>query len=212
MTAELDVAGERLVLRPDRTLFWPARRTLVLADPHFGKTAAFRSFGVPVPGGSGEPLARLSAAVADTGAERLVVLGDFWHAWAGRTPDVTAGLTDWRQAHPSLHIELVRGNHDRAGPPPAGWGDWHDLLADGPFVFAHHPEPAAGGYVLAGHLHPGVVLSGRGRQRLRLPAFWFSAAAGVLPAFGPFTGAMAVDAGPGDRLFAVADGEVIGVQ
>ena len=46
MKAELLLAGERLELRADRSLFWPARRTLVVADLHFGKADAFRAASV----------------------------------------------------------------------------------------------------------------------------------------------------------------------
>ncbi len=211
MTAEVDVAGEQLILRPDRTLVWPRARTLILADPHFGKADTFRAAGVPVPGGADAALARLAAALDDTGADRLVVLGDFWHARAGRTPAVAEELAAWRAARPALRVELVRGNHDRAGPPPPGWGGWVDRLADPPFVFAHVPGPAADGYVLAGHLHPGVALAGRGRDRLRLPCFWFGPRVGVVPAFARFTGVAPVPARPGDRVFAVAATDVIEV-
>lgn len=211
MTATVEIAGERLVLRSDRSLFWPRADTLVVADPHFGKADAFRAAGVPVPGGADEPLARLAAALDATAAHRLVVLGDFWHARAGRTPAVAAEIAAWKDARPALDVVLVRGNHDRAGPPPAGWGDWLDTLAYPPFMFGHFPEPSAAGYVLAGHLHPGVVLTGRGRERLRLPSFWFGPRVGVLPAFGPFTGAAAVPARPGDQLFAIAGDEVVPV-
>lgn len=209
MTADVEVCGERLVLRPDRSLFWPRAAALVVADPHFGKAEAFRAASVPVPGGTEAPLARLAAALADTGAGRLVVLGDFWHSRDGRTDRVAGELAAWRAERPALRIELVRGNHDRAGPPPAGWGDWLAGLVEPPFVFAHFPDPSDAGYVLAGHLHPGVVL---GRERLRLPCFWFGPRAGVLPAFGDFTGAAAVPARRGDGVFAVAGGEVIDVS
>lgn len=211
MTADVQVAGERLALRPDRSLFWPRQQALVIADPHFGKADAFRAAGVPVPGGTAEPLGRLAAALAETRAERLVVLGDFWHARAGLTAAVAADLAAWRAARPGLHVTLVRGNHDRAGPPPDGWGDWVDRLVHPPFVFTHSPEPTANGYVLAGHLHPGVVLDGRGGDRLRLPGFWFGPRVGVLPAFARFSGVEPVPARPGDRLFAIAATAVVEV-
>ena len=54
----------------------------------------------------------------------------------------------------------------------------------------------------------GVLLQGRARQRLRLPCFHFGAQGGVLPAFGAFTGLHLLPRAPGDRLFAVAEGEV----
>jgi DNA ligase-associated metallophosphoesterase len=209
MTADVEVAGERLVLRPDRSLFWPRAGMLAIADPHFGKADAFRAAGVPVPGGPADTLARLSAALAQTGARRLVVLGDFWHSREGRTDRMRAGLAAWRAERPGVCVELVRGNHDRAGAPPDGWGDWTREIAEPPFAFAHHPEPSAAGYLLAGHLHPGVVL---GRERLRLPCFWFGPRVGVLPAFGEFTGAATVPAAPGDRVFAVAGDAVIDVS
>jgi DNA ligase-associated metallophosphoesterase len=208
MTADVEVCGERLVLRADRSLFWPRARALVIADPHFGKADAFRAAGVPVPGGSGPSLARLAAALADTAAGRLIVLGDLWHSRDGRTDRVAAELAAWRAARPDLRVEVVRGNHDRAGTPPDGWGEWADDLADPPFVFAHFPEPSAAGYVLAGHLHSGVVL---GRERLRLPCYWFGPRVGVVPAFGSFTGTVSVPVRPGDRVFAVAGDEVIDV-
>ena len=209
MTAQLELCGERLVLRPDRSLFWPRVRTLVVADPHFGKADAFRAAGVPLPGGSAAALARLGGALGDTAAERLVVLGDFWHARDGLTERVAGELAEWRAGRPDLRIDLVRGNHDRAGPPPDGWGDWLVGVAEPPFVFAHYPDPSDAGYTLAGHLHPGVVL---GRERLRLPCFWFGPRVGVLPAFGDFTGAARVPARRGDRLFAVAGDEVVDVS
>jgi len=34
--AVADVAGERLVLLPERAAYWERARTLLVADPHFG--------------------------------------------------------------------------------------------------------------------------------------------------------------------------------
>jgi metallophosphoesterase superfamily enzyme len=65
--------------------------------------------------------------------------------------------------------------------------------------------------VLAGHVHPAVRVGGRGRDRLRLPCFWFGPRVGVLPAFGAFTGTHTITPAPGDRVFAVADDRVLAV-
>ncbi|MFG5408224.1 hypothetical protein ABXN37_09015 [Piscinibacter sakaiensis] len=59
--------------------------------------------------------------------------------------------------------------------------------------------------MLAGHLHPCVHLSGRARDRLRLPCFHFAQGVGVLPAFGAFTGMHPVRRTPGDQVWAAAD-------
>jgi DNA ligase-associated metallophosphoesterase len=212
MSAEFELCGQRLVPRADRSLLWVEERTLIVADPHFGKADTFRAFGVPVPGDADEALARLARALDDTGAERLVILGDFWHAHAGRTDGVCDHLARWKTERPTLAVDLVRGNHDTAGLPPPGWGAWHTELYDPPFVFAHYPEPSTGGYTLAGHLHPGVLLFGRGKQRLKLPCFRFGDWVGVLPAFGGFTGLAAVVPRPGERVFAVAENHVVEVS
>jgi metallophosphoesterase superfamily enzyme len=74
-------------------------------------------------------------------------------------------------------------------------------------AFAHHPEPLAGAYVIAGHVHPAVRLGGA-IDSLRLPCFHFGAAVGVLPAFGAFTGMHVVRPAPGERVFVVAGDSV----
>jgi DNA ligase-associated metallophosphoesterase len=208
----VEVGGESLVLLPERAAFWTRTRTLLLADPHFGKGAAFRAAGIPVPrGATTEGLARLDAALSRTAARRVVVLGDFLHAREGRDPESMRVLTEWRSRCPDLDLTLVRGNHDRrAGDPPP------ELrvacvtapLLEPPFVFAHHPRESADGYVLAGHLHPGVRLSGRGRQHARLACFWFGATVGVLPAFGDFTGLADVEPAPNDRVCVIVEQQV----
>lgn len=203
---EIPLAGELLEARGDRTLFWPKTRTLFVADLHLGKGAAFRAGGVPVPTGStAATLEALARAVSATAAEHVVVLGDLWHARAGRTEENQAALARWREERPELQVSLIIGNHDRR----SGW----ELPATepgrllGPFALHHHPEPDPAGYVLCGHLHPGVNLQGVARQALRLPCFWFGDQVGVLPAFGDLTGTMAITRNPGDCVVIIADGK-----
>ncbi|MFV8835401.1 ligase-associated DNA damage response endonuclease PdeM [Aquisalimonas sp.] len=206
-------AGERLWLLPGRALVWPRRRTLVIADPHFGKGGVFRRRGVPVPaGGTDADLQRLSLLLERTGAERLLVLGDFFHGRPEAGEPWLDRFTAWRQAHGALTVTVVAGNHDRhAGAPDPAWAlDWHHHpLAEPPFLLAHEPVAApVSGYVLAGHLHPVWTLGGGG-DRLRVPVFWFGASGGVLPAFGGFTGGMAVRPAPCDRLYAAGEEAVV---
>lgn len=215
MELETEIAGERVRLLPERALYRPATGDLLIADPHWGKAAAFRAAGVPVPGGTtAEGVERLSAAIDRTGARRLVILGDLFHARTSRQPATLATVRAWRERHPDLAITLIRGNHDRhAGDPPGELGiDCCDPpCADPPFLLAHHPFEPESGYLLAGHVHPSVTLRGVGRQRERLPCFHFGARVGVLPAFGDFTGTADVAVAPGDRVFVVAGDRVVPV-
>jgi DNA ligase-associated metallophosphoesterase len=200
---------------PERALWLPGAQALLVADAHFGKAVSFRRLGVPVPQGTTTAaLQRLDAALARTGARRVVFLGDLLHSARGRAAATVQAVARWRAAHPALELVLVRGNHDRhAGDPPADWGvqpvdePWPLPGCPG-LLGAHHPQEQPGAYVLAGHVHPAVVLHGRAQQRLRLPCFHFGPRLGLLPAFGEFTGAQVLPRGRDDRVFVVADDSV----
>ncbi|HEX4329241.1 MAG TPA: ligase-associated DNA damage response endonuclease PdeM [Burkholderiales bacterium] len=208
----IQLAGENVVLCGDHAMVWAARRTLLVADAHFGKAAAFRARGMPVPmGTTANNLARLDALIDAHEVERVVFLGDLFHARESHAPVTLTALREWRERRADLQLLLVEGNHDlNAGAPPA------DLriemvgepYIEGPFAFCHHPKPFMDSYVLAGHLHPAYRLSGR-RESLRLPCFWLGEQVGVLPAFGDFTGTSTIARRAGDRIYAVADGRVI---
>ena len=137
---------------------------------HFGKAASFRHAGLPVPSGTtADNIARLDALLADTAARRLVFLGDFLHARSGAQPALWQQLRAWRARHAQVAMDLVLGNHDRhAGTPPTDLDialreePWAPV-ASAPVLAAHHPHQVAGHTVLAGHLHPRVVLNGRER-------------------------------------------------
>jgi DNA ligase-associated metallophosphoesterase len=200
--------GTALRPLPQRALFLPEHGMLLVADAHIGKAVSFRRLGVPVPGGTtADALQRLSDAVAASDARQVVFLGDLLHSVRSRAAATLNAFALWRAAHAQLALTLVRGNHDQhAGDPPAEWGV---RCVDGPLLLgglalSHHPEPLAGAYVLAGHVHPAAVLGGRAHDRLRLPCFHFGPQVGLLPAFGDFTGMHVMPRAPGDRVFVVA--------
>ena len=209
---ETTLCGERVSLHPERALHWPAGATVFVADVHLGKAAAFRAGGVPLPRGSTQAdLARLSSIVARTAATRLVVLGDFLHARAGRVAALDASFKAWRSAHAGLQVVLVRGNHDdRAGDPPPDWGV--DVVAEphllAPFLACHIPMTPPTGYALCGHVHPGVLLRGTADAE-RLPCFVLGPRRAILPAFGSFTGLATVAPAAGERLVAVAGNHLL---
>lgn len=212
---ECEVAGERLALLSERVVFWPARKTLFVADFHLGKAASFRRAGIPLPAGTTtENVERLGRAIDRTKAKEVVFLGDFLHSVDGRAPRTFATFAAWREARRAVGLTIVRGNHDKkAGDPPAEWNvrciEAGEAL--GPYVLNHEPGPVRGGYALAGHIHPAVRLSASGEKSLRLPCFWFGARYGVLPAFGAFTGNAEVLPRRGDQVFVIAEEEVLRV-
>ena len=211
------LAGRELLLHASGAALLGEERTLLVADAHFGKAVSFRKLGVPVPQGTtSETLRKLSGAIADTRAQRVVFLGDFLHSARSHAADTLAALARWREAHERVELVLVRGNHDdRAGDPPASLGIEvvDEPLAMGPFALCHHPRPQPDRYVLAGHWHPCISVAGRAFERLRLPCFWFGddsgelpeQAVGILPAFGSFTGMHRIEPRAGDRIFPIAE-------
>lgn len=210
---ELLLGGARLGLLPQRAALLIDHATLLVADAHIGKAVSFRSLGVPVPRGTTtQTLQRLSDAVAASGARRVVFLGDLLHSARAHAPATLDAFAQWRRRHADLELLLVRGNHDdRAGDPPASLGVTavDEPWRLGAIALCHHPQTLPGAYVLAGHVHPCVVLGGRAGQQLRLPCFHFGASHGVLPAFGDFTGMHAIRPASGERVFAIADDRVM---
>jgi uncharacterized protein len=214
LNATVEVGGAQLQLLAGKAAWWPAERTLLLADAHIGKAVSYRRLGVPVPEATtGGNLDAIDALLAVHDAQRIVFLGDLLHSRHAHDPDTLAAVASWREQRPALELVLVRGNHDdRAGDPPSSWGvhcvdEPFSLPAAPQLALCHHPDPIDGAYVLAGHLHPCITV-GRGIDRLRLPCFHLRERVGVLPAFGAFTGMHPIERAPGDRVFVVADNAV----
>jgi DNA ligase-associated metallophosphoesterase len=145
--------GERFVLLPEKAAFWPAMKTLFVADFHLGKAASFRRAGIPLPPGTTtETVERLGRAVDKTRARRVVFLGDFLHSAEGRAQRTFAKFGEWRQARAKLELTVVRGNHDvKAGDPPDAWGARCIEAGErlGPFVLNHEPGASRSGYARA---------------------------------------------------------------
>ena len=207
--------AEPVELLPQRAVYWPAAKTLLTADLHWGKCQTFRSHGIPIPGGILDAdLDRLTGLVRQTGASRVVFLGDLIHGRFGMTSAVKAKVADWRKSDiPDVELVLVRGNHDRHCKRFPD--DWRidvrsEVMLEGPFALAHHPEAVEGHYTWAGHIHPAITLSGRA-DTLRLPCFHVGEQVGVLPAYGSFTGGFGISREKGDRIFAVVEQALIEV-
>lgn len=211
----IELGGEQVLLHPQKALLWPGRKTLLIADPHFGKDDVFRRAGIALPRGPAiADLQRLTLLIEANGCERLVVLGDFLHAATQAGDGFLHAFGVWRTAHSDLAIDVVAGNHDRR-ESAAKWASlacWHRApLVEPPFVFAHEPAPDSRGYVLSGHIHPVMHLA-RVRRRLRVPVFWKRPGYLVLPSFGSFTGGATVEPSREDSVYAVGPERVIAIQ
>lgn len=211
---EITCQGERLILDPSRAIYWPAQSLLMLADLHIGKVHHFRRSGLAVPGMAGEQnLLRLKALLERYRPQRVVFLGDLFHS----TPNGEWGqFHAWMQGYPDLSFELVPGNHEvqpMAQYESLGLKLRGEQSAEGPFLLCHMPreEPNDSYYALSGHVHPGVSMKGKGRQRLTLPCFFFGQRQAILPAFGVFTGLGRIAPRAGDQVYVIGDHQVLPV-
>ena len=216
MREEVTIAGQRLLLHPERAAYWPAHGALLLADLHLGKGAHFRKAGIPVPGAVTDAnFGRLDALLAEFRPARLLLLGDLFHSDRNR---VWGEFCAYTRAHPEISFELIPGNHDIL--PTCDYAEARllrhpEILNEGPFALTHHPLDEGrippGQYYLCGHVHPCVRLVDATGGSLKLPCFYFGERGGILPAFGEFTGCAEVRAQPGDRVFVLAEEQVLAV-
>lgn len=132
------LAGAELWLLADKAVYYPAERSLLIADAHFGKAAAYRKLGQPVPHGTTqENLRRLDSLLNTYPCDHLIFLGDFLHAPESHAAGTLAALEQWRAERSTLRITLIRGNHDkRAGDP---LGIWTSMWCLNPCRWGHLP-------------------------------------------------------------------------
>jgi uncharacterized protein len=200
----LRVAGEMWTLHAERAMYWPRQHALLVTDVHFGKGSVLRRAGLALPTGqTSADLARLDNLIAHYQPQRLLVLGDLVHGAAPLDAPWIRMVNAWRQRHAGIGMTLIAGNHDRRfDARELGFEVIADALRIEHIVLRHAPGVVDGCYVLAGHVHPGVVLHD-GWRRHRLPAFRFGTHGALLPAFGTLTGLHETPPEPGERIVAV---------
>jgi len=200
-----------LALLPEGAVFLSDSATLVLADLHLGKSAAFRAKGLPVPeGDTARDLARMRELVEKHGASKLVIAGDLFHAPSGITPDLELALDEFLDAI-RIPLTLVLGNHDaRLRKIPSRLHPVERLDLENGIAVIHDPADAKGeGLHLCGHLHPIVKIPDGKRTSLRFPCFLNRENTLVLPSFGSFTGGAVIRPKKHDRIFVALRDRVV---
>lgn len=188
---------------------------LLLADLHLGKAIHFRKAGIPVPRAAGDAnWDRLIYLLLEFKPQRVLFLGDLFHSHVNQQwPE----FVDLMSRFSDIQFELVQGNHDIL--PDEYYQEANLIVYDqalplAPFFMSHHPikSPPDNLYNLAGHIHPCVWLKGQGRQKLKLPCFYFGKNGAILPAFGTFTGTAKIAVQKEDQVFVIADEMVVNIE
>ncbi|MFZ1806467.1 MAG: ligase-associated DNA damage response endonuclease PdeM [Cyclobacteriaceae bacterium] len=203
-----------LQLLPQKAVLVPDERILLVADLHLGKANHFRRSGIPVPNAvNSKNLETLIELINSHQPEKVIFLGDLFHSSYNEEWEALGQIV---RHFGSTEFQLVRGNHDIMSE--LQYKRCHlnvvEQLEMGPFLLTHEPLEVIpeNKYNMAGHIHPGVRLKGKGRQSITLPCFYFGKHQAIFPAFGAFTGFVRVPVSKGDDVFVIADQRVIKID
>lgn len=207
------LAQSEVSFLPEKALWMPAEQLLVIADLHFGKAQHFRRAGLPVPTLAGIRNAEnLIDLLRKTNPLTTIFLGDLFHSHYNDDWEAVGQIV---RHFSSCRFELVRGNHDIMSEQQyVRQGIFvTEEARRGPFLFSHEPLDRsvipAGIINVAGHIHPGARLEGKGKQSLMLPCFWRSANQLILPAFGSLTGLASILPAATDSVYLVLEDKVM---
>ncbi|MFV0383543.1 ligase-associated DNA damage response endonuclease PdeM [Paracoccus sp. (in: a-proteobacteria)] len=179
----LEFAGEPLEARASGALFWPARRWLIVADLHLGKSERIARRGGPLlpPYEVQATLERLRAEIGQTDPVCVVSLGDGFDDDAAVTALPEPIRRDLHSLAQGRDWLWISGNHD---PAPVGAhlpGRTCTEVSDR-LILRHQ---AGAGPDISGHYHPCIRLAGQRRRCFAIGRNHL-----ILPAFGAYTGGL----------------------
>ncbi len=206
-TQRICIAGHDLVACRSGALYSDAGQTLVVADLHLGKGAAFAARGRMLPPyDTRETLARLAAVIDAFRPARIIALGDSLHDGRAGSRMLASDLAVLHGLQHGRTWTWVTGNHDPAISPALG-GSVVDCVTISGLHLRHIPAAGLVHGEIAGHLHPAARLSARGGS-LRRRCFVGDATRLILPAFGAFAGGLNVLDAAFQPLFGEAGAQV----
>ena len=184
------VNGVTVVPHLSGALFVPDYSALLVADLHLEKGSAYAAGGQLLPPyDTRKTITRLAAAIAESGAQTVIALGDSFHdgdadhrihdADAESLAALVSSVSGW------IWIE---GNHDPEPPARFGGRILPEMMLGG-LTLRHEPSEGDTPGEICGHLHPAAKVAGRGR---RLRCFATDGRRMILPAFGAYAGGLSV--------------------
>jgi DNA ligase-associated metallophosphoesterase len=184
------LAGHSFLPVAAGALYWESEDTLLVADLHLEKGAAFAARGMMLPPyDTRSTLQRLAACLDHFSPRRVVALGDSFHRseLAGRlSADDREELAALQQGRDWYWI---LGNHDPDLPESIGGFVCRSLMIGG-ITLCHQPSLSRAPEI-AGHLHPVARIARRG-EGIRRKCFATDGHRLVMPAFGAYAGGLNV--------------------
>jgi DNA ligase-associated metallophosphoesterase len=191
LRSHVTVAGHVLTPLAAGALYWEAENTLLVADLHLEKGAAFAALGMLLPPyDTRSTLSRLRKIIAKVEPARVVALGDSFHRSEcadNLVADDHSLLTDLQRGRDWYWI---CGNHDPHLPASIGGTVCATLSISG-VMLRHEPSEDGAGPEIVGHLHPVARIARRGAV-VRRRCFATDGNRLVMPAFGAYAGGLNV--------------------
>lgn len=186
-TVFLRFAGQMFQPLTSGALWWPAERTLLVADLHLEKLSSYARRGSLLPPyDTSLTLKRLADDVERLGAEEVIALGDSFHRDEGTSSLLDADKLRLVALMGKARWTWISGNHDPS--PHALGGTCVAALERRGLTLAHEPRRGRLGLV-AGHLHPAARVMADGRS-VRRACFVHDGSLLILPAYGSSTGTL----------------------
>jgi DNA ligase-associated metallophosphoesterase len=191
LRCHIHVAGHRMRPLAAGALYWEEEDTLLVADLHLEKGAAFAALGMLLPPyDTRTTLERLAKVIRAVDPARVVSLGDSFHRSHSAerlAPDDLEILLKLQQGR---EWYWICGNHDPHLPPSIGGTVCATLTIRG-VTLRHEPSAAQPAREIAGHLHPVARIARRGAA-IRRRCFATDGHRLVMPAFGAYAGGLNV--------------------
>jgi DNA ligase-associated metallophosphoesterase len=208
---QIQLLEATFTLLPEKALYKEDEQLLIIADVHLGKAGHFRKEGFSLPQKAQmADYDNLRAIFYNLKPLKVYFLGDLFHSKLN---------SDWKYFSELIgqfsHIAftLIKGNHDIIDEQlfrELGITIVEEELEEKGIVYSHMPVEVLPEQVnIVGHIHPGIMLSGKGKQSVRLPCYHLCGNTLLLPAFGNLTGLYMIDCKKDDRVFGVLPKEVI---
>ena len=191
LRSHLIVAGHAMLPLPAGALYWEDERTLLVADLHLEKGAAFAALGMLLPPyDTRATLDRLTKVIEAVRPARVVALGDSFHRGDSAANLPREDLATLLGLQRGREWFWICGNHDPHLPASIRGTVCATLSIRG-LVLRHEPSPTQSAREVAGHLHPVARIARRGAV-IRRRCFATDGNRLVMPAFGAYTGGLNV--------------------
>ena len=189
LRSHLKIAGHTLKPLVAGAVYWEAEDTLLVADLHLEKGAAYAARGMLLPPyDTRSTLSRLDKIIAAVDPGRVVALGDSFHRSECADNLVEDDFALLKELQKGRDWYWICGNHDPHLRDSIGGTVCATLTMAG-VTLRHEPSGDAKSPEIVGHLHPVARISRRGTV-VRRRCFATDGHRLVMPAFGAYAGGL----------------------